>query len=354
MAQIKDRIYIDFETRSPVDLKKKGTINYAKNYYTEIMCTCIKIKENGKLSPTYYVPNSNLGTVEFINLLRDVYRGDKILVAHNIFFEMMIFKHVLMKYVRTDTDAQLISVLADSKYWIDTMGKARACGLPGSLEAVSMALKLDKQKDMMGSYVMKQLCAPKGYHQSGQPIYVEHPVYFEALVKYCKRDVDVTAIVDSLLPDLQPLEKDIEAMTIDINEYGIGVDTSLAKDCIKLSKQIADRLDNDFVYLTGFHTTQNEQIRHWVNDHSNCGPYNSVDKTTRRDILNDPNESQKIKDAISVKDAASKTSNKKYEGFLNAATPEQTVHNYLVFHRAITGRWASKGIQLQNTPRPEF
>jgi DNA polymerase len=86
------RVYIDYETRSEIDLKKVGAVKYAKHPSTEILCMSYKI---GKNPTRLWTPPE-----PFPKILMTVAGDPRFLFyAHNALFEQAITKYTLPKYL---------------------------------------------------------------------------------------------------------------------------------------------------------------------------------------------------------------------------------------------------------------
>ena len=86
-----NKLHIDFESRSEVDLKLVGAYKYAQHPTTEILCMSyalndepVKCVEYGKQMPDELMDNFN-----------DVILGNTIMTAFNAFFERNMFKFKL-------------------------------------------------------------------------------------------------------------------------------------------------------------------------------------------------------------------------------------------------------------------
>ncbi len=77
-------VFIDFETRSDVDLKKRGLLPYALGKYTEVLCLC-------------WVRGDDEVVQSTTDFSRCPFKHDDIIVAHNAHFEMAIWNEVLAR-----------------------------------------------------------------------------------------------------------------------------------------------------------------------------------------------------------------------------------------------------------------
>jgi DNA polymerase len=195
-----DFSYIDFETRSEVDLLKSNASVYARHPSTIILCAVIK--RNGK----------KMGFTNFVKQRESILKfiEGSILVAHNAQFEELLWEfylHRRLGYPQMPPSA-----------WKCTMAKVLAHGLPRSLEKAGDALNLITVKDMAGKKHMLQMCKPNGSNK---------PEDIKRLVEYCAQDVDVTEEIDKLIPDLAPDEQRVWELDQEINFRGVKIDLPL-------------------------------------------------------------------------------------------------------------------------------
>jgi len=83
-------VILDFETRSPVDLKKCGSSVYARDLRTDVLCLAYKIDDR----PVELWKPSGLGDP---HLLFEAIRERHIFYPHNAGFERQIWFHICHK-----------------------------------------------------------------------------------------------------------------------------------------------------------------------------------------------------------------------------------------------------------------
>jgi DNA polymerase len=176
-------IYLDFETRSEVDLEEVGAWNYSRHPSTEIICMAWKADS----SPTQlWTPNSAPGwhcdaPGEGITL---ILMDRPPLMAHNAWFEQCIYSHIMVP--------RCYFTPLDPSSWYCSAAWAATYALPRSLEGAAQALGLSAQKDMGGHNLMMKMCKPtKQWRETGEgPKWHETKEDLNRLYKYCIQDVD--------------------------------------------------------------------------------------------------------------------------------------------------------------------
>lgn len=126
------KCHIDFETRSEVDLNKRGLDVYAKHESTDILCTAYAF---GDEAPELWIP----GMPFPMDLELHISEGGEI-HAHNAPFEIAIWREIgVKKYNWPELKIEQVYC---------NMVNAYSMGLPGKLEKLSPALNLTHKKDM--------------------------------------------------------------------------------------------------------------------------------------------------------------------------------------------------------------
>lgn len=321
----KKRFYIDVETRSDVNLKTHGLANYLASPNTSILCIAWALDD----SDVHLVTDFD----ETYEMIMAVEQAD-LFVAHNVLFDYQVFH----KFLGTDTFTPLP---------LCTKAKALACGLPASLEEAAEALGLAEKKDKSGKLLMLKLSKPKAL----EPLtWHEEPEKLQKLYEYCIQDVKTMRALDKALPDLSEKESKIWEIDWGINTEGLAINLPAVEKAIGLVEAERAVLNNEATLLTdGFVQTLSEvkNITTWLGKEG--VELDDIRKTTldELDLTNMPEKAQKL---VSLRKSYGKSSVAKLEAMKDLAK-DSVVYDTLVYHQAITGRWAGKGIQIQNFPR---
>lgn len=316
--------FVDFETRSTVDLKRVGLHCYAHHPSTEVVCTGWAVGDE-----QVQVVNGLPEAVELA--VRD---PDTIIVAHNAAFEREIIA------------AKLRLLLPWSRV-IDTAALAARMSLPRKLESVAQALKLDEQKDMSGHRTMLKLARPKGGWDDDEFWEEEdRPADFESLRAYCWQDVNVMREVFRRLLPLEEQEARIYALTGKMNDAGVGVDLASIPRALEVLKARTADGEAEFKRLTGGHG-----VKSYTRVAQALGLPN-VKKVTVRNALRDPGLDPRVRRALEIFKRLARSSPAKLSALWNRTSKDGRVRGSLIYSGAErTQRWSSGGVQLHNLPK---
>ncbi len=324
------RLYVDFETSSEVDLKLCGASVYARHPSTEILCAAVKVENN----PTPYVFFKVKDFVRFVG----GWGPHVILVAHNVVFERMIWKHIIK--ARLGYDELPLS------QWICTMAKCLNHSLPRALEQAADALDLLQKKDSEGYRLMLKMSKPDG------------PRDFESFIKlgrYCFQDCVVSEQIDKRLTDLEPFERRVWEMDQEINERGVKLDRKNILQIMDVLKYEKDRLLAEFQHITENEVqspTQRDRFKEWVEAKLGA-PIKDMRKNTVLRLMETDTPKQ-VKKALRIRQALAKSSTAKFVAMINSMDADQRIRLSLIYHAAHTSRWGGSNAQLQNLARPKI
>lgn len=328
-------LHIDFETFSACDLPKRGLDNYSKDASTGVHCMAFSFDDE---------PVDILTHIDLPFMTRQVRehveRGGTV-YAHNAAFEIEIWNNVCVpKYGWPLLKAEQVRC---------TMAMAYAMSLPGSLEKAASALGIAQQKDMKGARVMMQLAQPRADGSFYTP--EEHPEKFQQLYDYCKQDVEVERAIHKRMMELSDEEQKLWALDYKINQRGIRIDMEAVDAAINMVEAEKARLDGAMLRTTGGVIGKCSEVQlliAWIR--SQGVEMAGVAKADLLDSLAGdlpPN----VRAALRLRQEAAKSSTAKLVAMKALAGPDGRVRNTMQYHGASTGRWAGRGIQVQNFPR---
>ena len=340
-----NRIYLDYEIRSEVDIHECGGWVYSLSPTSVVLLMAYAINDGSvqQLHKEYFERSS----VPLPDDLLTAFMEDFVIVAHNAFFERVIWNNLCaIRY-----GWPIIPI----ENWIDTMAKARAYSLPGSLDGAGAALGLPVRKDERGKYLVKQLCCPRPQPQKPKPDWSKwdnDPQKMIEFAEYNVTDVVVLRLLDKRLPDLNEIETQVWREDQKMNTYGVPVDLLLAKSCIKLIKQYEKIHTSELGNLTGGKVTKATQvarIKEWLG-------YQDIEVTSldKASILRlkDQGVPEEVAHILWIRQQFGKSSTAKYARFLQMTDPtDSRTRGALEYHRASTGRWGGRGVQLHNLPK---
>lgn len=333
------KLHIDIETYSSLDLKTVGIYKYVESIDFEILLVAyafddepIKIIDlaNGEVMPD-----------ELIKGLSDPLEEKH---AHNAAFERQAFKQYGYDIPISE--------------WRCSMIKAAYCGFPLSLEALSKAMKLgDKGKSSTGKALIKYFTMPcKPTKVNGQRLrnLPEHdPDKWEEFKLYCINDVEAERGVGDKLSDYDIPETERLNYILDqeINDRGIEIDLSMAKEAYKMDVKHSAILAGQMKKLTGVENPNSPaQLKKWLSDATGEN-ITTLAKDTIDPLIKKTGPGL-VSDVLELRKKLGKTSTKKYATMLSCACDDNRARGLFQFYGANrTGRWAGRLIQMQNLPQ---
>ena len=331
-------VHIDFETRSTVDLRKTGADVYAAHGTTEPLCLGYAIDED---RPELW----KLGDAPPVELMLVIEDGATV-IAHNAPFELAIWNSICTpRYGWVPLPVEQTQC---------TMAQCYAMGLPGALEKAAAALGMHHQKDMKGSRTMMQLCQPKDITPSGDIMWWDDQAKYQILYDYCIQDVEVEREASKRILALSELERQVWNLDYTINRRGVACDVQAVEKTIRLVEFEQARLDKEIRKVTGNAVATCKavgQLNDWIKLQG--VDLKGVSKSDVLELL-DRDLPAKVRSALLLRQEAAKSSTAKLTSMMNRASADGRIRGTAQYHGATTGRWAGRGIQTQNFPRPKI
>lgn len=369
MADIYDKVVLDYETRSKCDIKKCGPWVYAADPSTEILCAayetaCWSINDLDKLQMFLYL-NPKMFTGAALRSIREAtgvhvcVRDDidhlihtlnlcDVIEAHNAEFERAITKHVL----GYDIPIEKLH---------DTAARASAMGLPRKLEKVAEVLKLVNTKDMKGHAKMLRASRPRKPTKNNPAEWDERDEVLIPTALYCVQDVRTESELSGKLFELSPMERKVWEADQRINERGVCVDKASAVMLSKLADDVRADRDSEIGEITGGKVKscgQVKEITTYLNTDLGYGIVTDLRAVSVEEYqvsINPNTDNGKTAQRIlTLRASASKTSVKKLDAIVNGTNDDGRMRACMMYHGADTGRWAGKRFQPQNLQRDSF
>lgn len=330
-------VFFDFETYSEVNIKDVGAVAYARHPSTRPVCMAYAV---------------NAGPVEAWEagqpippaLLTNFY-DSAMFVAHNAIFDRNVwnncepFKHRPLRPSRV----------------LCSMAQAEGSSLPGALGLAAEALRAPHKKNKDGKKLMNKFCSPGGEGT---------PEEWARFVQYCKDDVAAMREVWLRSRRLTANEWTEYHASEVINDNGLLVDVDFARKATELAEFCAVRAHVRLVDITGdLGMTAKTYLRHqgWLRERLSPAQISlitdeegkiSVDKDSRRKLIEHADMSQECADFVQALDEAGGAAASKYVRIANMAGPDNRIRGSYVFNGAgQTGRFSSRGIQMHNIIR---
>ncbi len=340
-----ERLFLDTETFSGVDLKKVGAYAYAEHPSTEIMICTYAIDE-GRVQ-TWDATESPTMPRELRKALRRVSRKKaKIVMANGLLFDRLVIRE------KWGIDLPVSQIE-------DTMIMAFRHALPGSLDMQCQVLGVDAEhaKDKAGKALIKRFCkpTPKTY-KIRRYTRETHPEEWAKFLRYAALDIVAMREVYWRIPDWGNSPKEDEILLIDqlINDRGFHVDVDLANAAIKAVQAHKEELKEEAWERFGGKLTGNDFLP-ILRDIAPAFTIHNAQKSTLNDLLEDPDFPDEGKALIEMRLGASSTASTKYNPLVNGLSADGRRRGCLQYGGAKrTLRWAGKGFQPQNLARGDY
>ena len=332
-------LFIDFETRSPVDLRKAGLMRYARDPQTETLMMAWAFGD----APVDIMFDGDDRWHGQLACIVDHVEAGGIVVAHNAQFELAIWNYVMVpRYGWPRLRIEQVRC---------TLAACYAMALPGALEDAAHALGLAVKKDAEGRALMLKLCKPRGVID-GKPVYHETPEQIARLGEYCKQDVVVEREIFRRVLPLSDHEQRIWQLDQHINLRGIPFDLPSLAAALVVADKEKERLDGEMARVTDGAVkacSALPALKEWAADRGVMPE--GLTKAEVNELLGEECLPDEVEDALKIRQSAGRfTSISK----LNAIQRREVggrVHYALQYHAATTGRWAGRGVQPHNFAR---
>lgn len=333
-------LHLDFETRSACDLKARGLANYAANPTTDVLCMAYAFDDE----PVRLWDGGQSYVKRMDSLIAHIKRRG-LVYAHNAAFELAIWNEVLAK--RYGWPA------LKPEQMRCTMAMAYAMGLPGSLDGAAGALGIEQRKDAKGARVMLQLAKPRAVADDGTVTWWDDPAKLAILYDYCRQDVEVERALHKRMRELSPDEQSLWLLDQTINARGIQIDREAIDRAITLVVDEKARLDQAMRDITGnvvAGCTDVAQLTAWLRYRGVSLP--GVAKADVAELLAADDMPDDCRQALLLRQEAAKSSTAKLTAMRDRAGADGRMRGLFQYHGAATGRWAGRGPQPHNFPRP--
>ena len=393
-------IYLDFETRSKIDLPKLGACRYAWDDSTEVLCMCWAYNHDEKIHLWHrrhedkgvcWTERRDLLSTEYrdeVNELIERIKGGELVEAHNAKFEYVIWNFVLMREY-----PDLFDVPLQIEQMRCSAAKASCLSLRRKLGDAANDIGLTERKDVDGTRLINKLSKPvkprrkKGVPVSTELIWCEEQVEHERNWAYCAQDVRTERGLSDFCPDMTERELQYWLMDFRMNMRGIKLDKKAAEDAIEMCRREVVRLDGEMQELTNCRVLGGSKripFRAWANEQvvalNAAGCKMELLPDTRADTLSfalhgvptKAAEEAKIarapemerlwqsrgpigatlKKAMEICLEVNRSSVAKFKTMRDSVCPDGRLHDIMLYNGADrTGRWSGQGVQPHNFVR---
>mgnify|MGYP003629854449 FL=1 len=342
-------LWIDLETRSKVDLIKHGLARYSQDPTTQIICLSYAF-DDGDIT-TWFDEDGEAFPQDIIDHIND----GKVFYAQNASFERNLFDFV----ISSDYGIKPPSLTQ----WRCSAARALAHGLPASLGDICRALDLPLQKQKEGMRLIRDYCAP-GF------LTVWKEGDRQLMQDYCEMDVATMRQFCSVLRELSDDEWEQYHITEQMNDRGVPLDVPFAEAALGYSEDVKievaskiQKLTNGAVLKPTSRKTRDAWLFERITDEQKellavkkeDGTFKySLDKEHRGYLANAENLHPEAEALLQIMEEAGGSAVSKYSTMVNTHV-EGRVFGAMIWNGAgATGRYSSRGLQLQNFIRAVF
>lgn len=328
---MQQRLWLDLETRSRINLKKSNAYRYVEpgTDFKILMCAWSTDKKNVHMA----------FTEEEIRAIPGLFDDDVMKVAWNAAFERIS----LSAFVGLPVGRYL-----NPESFDDPMVISAERGYPQKMEFAAKALGA-QEKDSAGTRLINLFSKPnrKGEFNDEH----SHPKEWKEFVEYCRQDVFTLIDLDERLGDW-PAPEERERWIADqrINDAGIPVDLEMAAKAVETAEDNAFGQDIEFIQLTGVKNPNSGiQVLKWLR--SQGVHIDNLQAKTVEKLLLDPELDPTVRQVLELRQELALVAAKKFLAAMGSVNSDGRLRGALHFFGAHTGRWAGRGVQIHNLPR---
>lgn len=331
-----ERLHIDFETYSTVDLKKVTVYKYAEDPGTNLWCVRWAFDDQEEIG--LWVPGDPVPP-EVAKYITD---GGLVYAWH------ANFERVIWWVILCTTYGWPRPRLEQFRC---TMADAQAMSLPRALGQAAEAVGLEEGKDDAGRKLAIKMSKPRST-KGGEIVWWDSDEYKQRLFKYCAQDIRVERAMYHKTRRLILDEQELYFLDQRMNDRGVMLDVPLvraAKELATLARADAAEKIAEFTDGAVTKVTQYKRLRDWL--HVNNVVVPDTTKATIRDLLADEGVQGPVRRVLELWADTAKSSIAKLDAMLRMLNSDSVVRGLQIFHGAQTGRWAGAGFQPHNFPR---
>ncbi len=328
-------LFIDKETRSPVDLKKAGLGRYARHPLTEVLMMCwafgdedFALWQQGELLPTR---------------IRQHVESGGIVVGHHATFELALWNYVMAaRHGWPRLRAEQVRC---------TLAACYAMALPGALENAAHALGLKIAKDAEGRTIMLRMCKPRAW-DGDKPVYHDTPELRARLGAYCSVDGQVEREIYKRVLPLSDKEQRVWVLDQAINNRGVPFDMESLDAALVVADKEKERLDAEMTKVTDGTVAVCSNVgmlKEWAADFGVMP--DSLAKAELSELLDYEDLPAPVKEALKLRQSAGRFTSISKLKAIKQREIARRVPFLFQYHAATTGRWAGRGVQPHNFTR---
>ena len=332
-----NRLGIDFETRSKVDLRKHGLSRYARDPSTEILCLAYKVN---KTAPKIWVPGMPIPEV-----FQQAIDENWVVPGFNVPFERYIWQFIGMpRHQFPELPLRLLRC---------TMARSACNGLPRGLGRAAIALELkEAAKSDEGHKLMLKMTKPRKPTKKDPRIWIEDEESLKNLQRYCKQDTVAEEAVEYHTTELHPFEQEVWRVDRIINERGIPIDVPLCKGAVKILNAAKKAAVDELKQITDNVITSPWEVKRIIKYVAERGVnIGNLQEPTVAAAVKDSTIDPTARRVLQIRSECQSAAVKKFQAAVDLTDEDGRCREQLWYYKASTGRWAGKGIQPHNFKR---
>jgi DNA polymerase len=338
-------LHLDVETCSAVNLKLVGAHVYARHPSTQVICASYALDDSVVCSTDFRTQLDGLAHVN--KLIAD----GATLHGWNVVFERLIWNHVVAPKMGFDPIFPNQTVC--------TMATGACYGLPLKLETAARVAGSPHQKNTDGHGIMLRMARPRRVASPNVWWHETDQAKLAALIDYNRDDVEAERAISKLLPRMTYFERRVWLADQRMNDRGMPVDTEFLVEAFRMTSAEMTRLSRSLAVVTGGAVTSVNQVgklTEWLQTHgypTGFGVGKEDIETVLRQCADQLSPSALA--ALSIRQEAAKSSTAKLSAIDQFTAMGERARGLVQYGGAVrTLRWAGRGPQLQNFPRPSL
>ena len=334
------RLNGDFETASLGSLPRIGAYKYARDPSTRVLCFAYAIDDG---EPVIWFPGLQPPPACLISAALDPKLEFH---AWNAAFEFAIWNTCGRRYGLPPLPLEAFHCsMARGLYW----------GVPPRLEQAALVLRTNVEKDKDGAALMLRMTKPRA-HKDGSITWWDRddPSLLPRLGEYCLQDVRTEMSVARRLRPMPKEERRLWLLDQRMNGRGLEVDVSAVAAMQKVVDSEIDRIGVRLSELTAGAITAPSQTARLLGYLQGEGVrIDSLDKRQLPLVLADP-LGDRHREILTLYQKGAKSSTAKLRSMTSYLdNDDHRIRGLVQYGGAMrTLRWAGRGPQIQNYPRP--
>lgn len=342
-------LWLDYETRSMLNIKNVGLDRYAKDLTTEILMLAYAFNDE---YPKLWLPI--LGEPMPAELYEALIDPEVELCAWNYNFEKDITEFKL-------------GIQTSQSRWYDPSVLCAYMSLPIGLDRAGKALETETKKihitgDQRPVKLFSQpsKATKRMLKNGGAQLYFKnwetHPDDWKLFCEYCIQDVTSERAVHyaAIAYHCPMTPGEVQAWLLDqrMNENGVWIDQQFVENAKKMAMEEAEQIMAEMKAHTGLENPNSrDQMLEWLKERGY--PYESLDVEHIEEALKLKFLKPLVRTILELKQKLGGSAYKKLQSIQDRIGIDGRLRDQFVYHGAHTGRWSGRGVQLQNLYKPD-